>query len=50
MDVILELKKVGYEIYVCVMVKDGLGVDVVDYFVEINILDLEVIIDYIEKN
>ena len=31
------------------MAKDGPGADVADHFAEINILDSEAIIDYIEK-
>ncbi|WP_324659164.1 ATP-grasp domain-containing protein [Bacillus cereus] len=50
MDAILELKKVGYETYACAMAKDGPGADVADHFAEINILDSEAIIDYIENN
>ncbi|MBI6027015.1 ATP-grasp domain-containing protein [Clostridium perfringens] len=50
MDAILMLKEMGYETYACAMAKDGPGVDYVDYFSEINILDREKLIEYIEKN
>lgn len=50
MDAILELKKMGYETYACAMAKDGPGADVVDHFEEINILDVELVINYIKKN
>lgn len=50
MDAILELKKMGYETHACAMAKDGPGANVVDYFNEINILDIETIIKYIIEN
>lgn len=50
MDAILELKKMGYETYACAMAKDGPGADVVDHFVEINILDTGAISKYIKEN
>lgn len=50
MDAILELKKMGYETYACAMAKDGPGADVADNFAEINILDIDAIINYINEN
>ncbi|WP_002144774.1 ATP-grasp domain-containing protein [Bacillus cereus] len=50
MDAILELKKMGYETYACAMAQDGPGAEVADHFVEINILDSEAIINYIQEN
>lgn len=50
MDAILELKKMGYETHACAMAKDGPGADVVDCFKEINILDVEALIKYIQEN
>ncbi|WP_455537642.1 ATP-grasp domain-containing protein [Terrisporobacter sp.] len=50
MDAILELKKMGYETHACAMAKDGPGADVVDYFIEINILDVEELVGYIKEN
>lgn len=50
MDAILELKKMGYETYACAMAKDGPGAEVADHFIEINILDSEAIINYIQEN
>ncbi|WP_240046395.1 ATP-grasp domain-containing protein [Priestia flexa] len=50
MDAVLELKKMGYETHACAMAKDGPAADIVDYFVEINILDINRIIAYINKN
>lgn len=50
MDAILELKKMGYETHACAMSKDGPGVDVVDYFNEINILDVDKLVKYISEN
>ncbi|MEB6548871.1 ATP-grasp domain-containing protein [Heyndrickxia sporothermodurans] len=50
MDAILELKKMGYETFACAMAKDGPGVEIVDHFEEINILDVEAVINYIDEN
>lgn len=50
MDAILELKKLGYVTHACAMAKDGPGADVADYFEEINILDIESVINYINEN
>jgi len=50
MDAILELKTMGYETFACAMAADGPGVNVADHFEKINILDIESIIAYINKN
>ena len=50
MDAILELKKIGCEVFACAMAKDGPGADVADHFSEINILDEEKLISYIQEN
>lgn len=50
MDAIIELKKMGFETFACAMAKDGPGADVADHFREINILDIDAIIDYINDN
>lgn len=50
MDAILQLKNMGYETHACAMAKDGPGAEVADYFIQINILDKEAIIDYITTN
>ncbi|TQS71170.1 ATP-grasp domain-containing protein [Ornithinibacillus gellani] len=50
MDAIMELKKMGYETHACAMKKDGPGADAADYFVIINILNINEIIEYIEEN
>lgn len=50
MDAILELKNMGYEVHACAMAKDGPGADAADYFKEINILDVEKLIKYIQEN
>lgn len=50
MDAIFELKKMGFETFACAMAKDGPGADVADHFKEINILDIDAIIDYINEN
>ncbi len=50
LDAIVELKKMGYEIYACAMAKDGPGADAADHFEEINILDKDSLIKYIINN
>lgn len=50
MDAILLLKDMGHEVHACAMAADGPGVKVADYFVNINILDEEGIIQYIKEN
>ena len=47
LDAIKELKDMGYETHACAMAKDGPGAEMADYFVELNILDKEEIINYI---
>src|SRR5699024_9260755 len=50
MEAVIELKKMGFETHACAMAKDGPGAEVADYFVEINILNINQIIDYINVN
>lgn len=50
MDAIIELKKLGYETFACAMANDGPGADVADHFEEINILDVESVMNYINDN
>lgn len=50
MDAILQLKKMGYETYACAMANDGPGANVADHFIEINILDIKKITNYIIEN
>lgn len=50
LDAIIELKKLGYETFACAMAKDGPGADAADHFEEINFLDKEAVIKFINKN
>lgn len=49
-DALVELKKMGYVTHACAMAPDGPGVEVADYFVEINILHKKEIIEYIKEH
>ena len=49
-DAIKTLNSMGYTTHAVAMAKDGHSVDEAHYFKEINILDEEKIIDYINDN
>lgn len=49
-DAIENLNKLGYETHAIGMKKEGPGVKIVNYFSEINILDIKNVIKYIEEN
>lgn len=50
LDAIKQLKEMGYEVHACAMANDGPGAKEADYFQEINILDKESLINYIQEN
>lgn len=50
MDAIIELNNLGYETFACAMANDGPGAKEAHHFSEINILDEDALIEYIEKN
>lgn len=50
MDAVLELKRLGHEVYTAAMSKDGPAADEADHFVEINILDESSLEKYIVEN
>lgn len=50
MDAVLELKKMGCEVFTIAMAKDGPGADVADHFDIINILNEEAVVKHIQSN
>ncbi|MDB8711941.1 ATP-grasp domain-containing protein [Mediterraneibacter gnavus] len=50
MDAVLQLKEMKCETFTCAMAKDGPAADVSDHFEIINILDENMLIEYIKKN
>ncbi len=50
LDAIMELKKLGHETFACAMAKDGPGADAADHFEEINFVDKEAVINFINRN
>lgn len=49
-DAVIELKKMGHEVFTVAMAKDGPAADISDHFDVINILDEEAIVKHIQKN